>query len=209
MSKGVDVTLTFSARLSRRATVVCRRRPVALRQRSPGVRNWRASRPALPVIFDIDYRPYPWPSAEIAPTCCRAAGPYADLIRRQMTRIRLHGRRAVTRGSPSAAALGGFSAALGVLQIGPRAAAVTSARSAMIRSRHSFLSRALKPTGAGDKFHGRLLSGCSRGPRHPRRRAARLGLCGHRRLKARLRARHVDHCELEDFLSTHSGPTPV
>ena len=160
----------------------------------------------LPVIFDIDYRPYSWPSAEIAADVLSRAGAMADLIVGNDEEFGFMA-GGLDKGLAKARALAGSSAALVVYKLGPEGA-VTFCEGSEIRT-GIFPVQALKPTGAGDSFMAGLLSGLSEG-RAIRDAVLRGSACAAIAVSRPGCAPAMPTtADLEDFLSTHSGPTPV
>jgi len=175
--------------------------------RSAAFRAFELARAAgLPVIFDIDYRPYSWPSAEIAADVLSRAGAMADLIVGNDEEFGFMA-GGLDKGLAKARALAGSSAALVVYKLGPDGA-VTFCEGSEIRT-GIFPVQALKPTGAGDSFMAGLLSGLSEG-RAIRDAVLRGSACAAIAVSRPGCAPAMSTtAELEDFLSTHSGPTPV
>ena len=113
----------------------------------------------LPVIFDIDYRPYSWPSAEIAAKVLSRAGAESDLI--------------VGNDEEFGFMAGGFDKGLDkardlaaqgrmvIYKMG-EAGAITFADGQEFRT-GIFPVTAVKPNGAGDSFMAGLLSSIADG----------------------------------------------
>ena len=109
----------------------------------------------LPVIFDVDYRPYSWPSAAEAAEVLSRAGDLSDVI---VGNDEEFGFMAgdIARGLDKARALAGSTAELVVYKMGPEGA-VTLYQGEEIRT-GVFKVDALKPTGAGDSFMAGLMA---------------------------------------------------
>lgn len=119
-----------------------------------------ARRAGLPLILDLDYRPYSWRSeAEAAEVCGRAAA-LCDLVVGNDVEFDVLS-RGQGRGLDRARALVEEGVAVVVYKMGERGA-VTFAAGAEIRT-GIFPTLALKPTGAGDAFLGGLLAGLANG----------------------------------------------
>ena len=115
---------------------------------------------SLPVIFDIDYRPYSWPSAQVAAEVLSRAGAMSDMI---VGNDEEFGFMAgdMARGLDKARELARTTASVVVYKMGPKGA-ITLAGDEEIRT-GIYKVTALKPTGAGDSFMAGLLSGIVEG----------------------------------------------
>jgi 5-dehydro-2-deoxygluconokinase len=158
----------------------------------------------LPIIFDVDYRPYSWPSPEIAADVLSRAGAMADVIVGNDEEFGFMA-GGIDRGLAKARDLAATSAGIVVYKKGPEGA-VTFADGHEI---HTGIYRveALKPTGAGDSFMAGFLASLSQG--HPMRAAILRGSACASIVVARpgcARAMPVT-TELDDFLATHPGPS--
>lgn len=175
--------------------------------RSAAFRAFELARAAgLPVIFDIDYRPYSWPSAEIAADVLSRAGAMADLIVGNDEEFGFMA-GGLDKGLAKARALARSTAAMVVYKLGPDGA-VTFCDDREIRT-GIFRVDALKPTGAGDSFMAGLLAGLSE-DRQVRDAVLRGSACAAIAVSRPGCAPAMPTtAELEDFLSTQSGPTPV
>lgn len=109
-----------------------------------------------PVIFDVDYRPYSWPSAEVAAEVLSRAAAASDMI---VGNDEEFGFMAgdYDKGLDKARALAADTATLVVYKMGEKGA-VTFANGAEIRT-GIWPVTALKPTGAGDSFMAGLVTG--------------------------------------------------
>lgn len=109
----------------------------------------------LPVIFDIDYRPYSWPSPAIAADVLSRAGDLSDVIVGNDEEFGfMAGDRGAGLGKARALAAGG--AAIVIYKMGPEGA-ITLADGDEVRT-GIFAVEALKPTGAGDSFMAGFLA---------------------------------------------------
>lgn len=109
----------------------------------------RARKAGVPLIIDIDYRPYSWPSRAEATQICRAASDLCDIIVGNDEEFDLLA-GAAGEGLVLAAAYG--ANALAVHKMGEHGS-ITFAGSQRIET-PVFKVKALKPTGAGDAFLG-------------------------------------------------------
>ncbi|WP_425037783.1 PfkB family carbohydrate kinase [Primorskyibacter sp. S187A] len=119
----------------------------------------KARAAGLPVIFDIDYRPYSWPSPEVAADVLSRAGDLADLI---VGNDEEFGFMAgdYGRGLAKAKALAEGGRTI-VYKRGPEGA-ITFADGTEIAT-GIYPVQALKPVGAGDSFMAGFISGLSEG----------------------------------------------
>ena len=164
----------------------------------------KARAAGLPVIFDIDYRPYSWPSPEIAKDVLTRAGALSDMI--------------VGNDEEFGFMVGdydkGFEAARDLATQAPRIiiykkgpdGAVTFANGAEITT-GIYPVTALKPTGAGDSFMAGLLASICAGT--PLETAVLRGSACASIVVAKPGCAPAmpTPTELEEFLSTHPGPT--
>lgn len=173
--------------------------------RSAAFRAFELARAAgVPIIFDVDYRPYSWPSAEVAADVLSRAGDAADMIVGNDEEFGFMA-GGLDKGQAKAQALAA-DGRLVIYKMGPDGA-VTYGAGAPIET-GIYAVEALKPTGAGDSFMAGLM--------------AALG-AGHRLEDAILRGSACaaitvtkPGCApamptpdaLEAFLAAHPGPTP-
>ncbi|MEP5728787.1 MAG: 5-dehydro-2-deoxygluconokinase [Sulfitobacter sp.] len=129
--------------------------------RAASFRAFELARAAgLPVIFDIDYRPYSWPSAEVAEDVLSKAGALADVIVGNDDEFGfMAGDK--TKGLAKARELAQSSAAIVIYKMGEHGA-ITFAEGMEIRT-GIYPVTALKPTGAGDSFMAGLLAALASG----------------------------------------------
>ena len=119
-----------------------------------------ARKAGLPVIFDIDYRPYSWPSPAIAADILSRAGAGADTIVGNDEEFGFMA-GAIDKGLDKARALARAGVAMIVYKMGPQGA-ITLAEEREIRT-GIYRVDALKPTGAGDSFMAGLLASLADG----------------------------------------------
>ncbi|PHQ80342.1 MAG: 5-dehydro-2-deoxygluconokinase [Thalassobium sp.] len=129
--------------------------------RAAAFRAFELARAAgLPIIFDIDYRPYSWPSAQVASEVLSRAGGLSDVIVGNDDEFGfMAGDKA--KGLDMARGLAATSASIVVYKMGERGA-VTFHNSAELRT-GIYPVTALKPTGAGDSFMAGFLTGLADG----------------------------------------------
>jgi 5-dehydro-2-deoxygluconokinase len=114
----------------------------------------------LPIVFDVDYRPYSWPSAQVASEVLSRAAAVSDVI---VGNDEEFGFMAgdYAQGLAKAKELAGSSATIVVYKMGPEGA-ITFAGDQELRT-GVFETTALKPTGAGDSFMAGLLGALAQG----------------------------------------------
>lgn len=114
----------------------------------------------LPVIFDIDYRPYSWPSPEVASEVLSRAGEASDLIVGNDEEFGFMA-GGISKGLQKAQDLASTTAQAVIYKMGEKGA-VTFAGG---KEYHTgiYPVTALKPNGAGDSFMAGLLSGIAQG----------------------------------------------
>ncbi|MEM1267088.1 MAG: 5-dehydro-2-deoxygluconokinase [Pseudomonadota bacterium] len=162
----------------------------------------RARAAGLPVIFDIDYRPYSWPSAEVAAKVLSRAGALSDAI------IGNDEEFAFMAGSDAglakARSLAAEGAARVIYKLGERGA-ITFFEGAEIET-GIYPVTALKPNGAGDSFMAGLLSGLAAGL--DLRAAVLRGSACAAIVVSRPGCGPAlpDEADLQEFLAAHPGP---
>jgi 5-dehydro-2-deoxygluconokinase len=175
--------------------------------RSAAFRAFELARAAgLPIIFDIDYRPYSWPSPQVAEEVLSRAGSLADVIVGNDEEFGFMA-GGIDKGLAKARDLAGSSASIVVYKLGPEGA-VTFANGEEVRT-GIYPVDALKPTGAGDSFMAGLLASLSEG-RDIRDAVLRGSACAAIVVSRPGCAPAMPDTEqLEAFLTSHPGPTPV
>lgn len=120
----------------------------------------RARAAGLPVIFDVDYRPYSWPSPQVAEDVLSRAGALSDVI---VANDEEFGFMAggIEKGLDKARELAQSSAAIVVYKMGEHGA-ITITKDGEDRS-GVYTVDALKPTGAGDSFMAGFLASIADG----------------------------------------------
>ncbi|MBS8259854.1 5-dehydro-2-deoxygluconokinase [Roseibium polysiphoniae] len=158
----------------------------------------------IPIIFDVDYRPYSWPSPEIAEEVLSRAGDLSDVI---VGNDEEFGFMAgdVSKGLDKARALASSTADIVVYKMGPEGA-VTLQAEEEIRT-GIYPAQAVKPTGAGDSFMAGFLASLADG--HALKEAVLRGSACASIVVARPGCAPAMPTpqELETFLASHPGPT--
>ncbi len=173
--------------------------------RSAAFRAFELARKAgLPIIFDVDYRPYSWPSPEVAADVLSRAGAMSDVI---VGNDEEFGFMAgdIAQGLGKARELAGSNAAIVVYKMGPDGA-VTIANGEEV-STGIYKVEAVKPTGAGDSFMAGLLAGLAEN--RPLKEAVLRGSACASIVVAQPGCAPAmpDTDTLDLFLSEHPGPT--
>jgi 5-dehydro-2-deoxygluconokinase len=129
--------------------------------RSAAFRAFELAKAAgLPVIFDVDYRPYSWPSPQVAEEVLSKAGAMADVI---VANDEEFGFMAggLEKGLAKARALAATTAAIVVYKMG-HLGAITFADGTETQS-GIYPVQAVKPTGAGDSFMAGFIASLAEG----------------------------------------------
>lgn len=158
----------------------------------------------LPVVFDIDYRPYSWPSPEAAMRAySRAAAGSAIIVGNDVEFGFMAG--GAVHGLAMARQLATATARIVVYKMG-EAGAVTFADGAEVRT-GIYPVAALKPTGAGDAFLGGFLASLAAGL--SANEAVLRGSACAAIVVSRVGCAPAmpTPAELSAFLATHPGPT--
>ena len=119
-----------------------------------------ARRQGLPIIFDIDYRPYSWPSAEVASEVLSRAGEESDMIVGNDEEFGFMA-GGIDKGLDKARELASKGNRLIIYKMGEEGA-ITLYNNEEIRT-GIFPTKAVKPNGAGDSFMAGLLSSLASG----------------------------------------------
>jgi len=114
----------------------------------------------LPVIFDIDYRPYSWPSAEVASDVLSRAGAASDVIVGNDEEFGFMA-GGIDKGLQKARELAATTATLVIYKMG-EGGAITFYNGEEIRT-GIYPVTPVKPNGAGDSFMAGLLTGLANG----------------------------------------------
>lgn len=163
----------------------------------------KARQAGLPVIFDIDYRPYSWPSPEVASEVLTRAGEESDMIVGNDEEFGFMA-GGLDKGLDKARELAA-KGKLVIYKMG-QAGAITFAGGEEIRT-GVYPVTAVKPNGAGDSFMAGLLAAIAEG--RPLREAVLRGsACASIVVSQPGCAPAMPTtAELEDFLAGHPGPT--
>lgn len=162
-----------------------------------------ARKAGLPIIFDIDYRPYSWPSPQVAQEVLSRAGALSDMI---VGNDEEFGFMAgdINQGEAKAQELAQSNAEIVVYKMGEKGAVTYAGQDVIPTGIYSVT--ALKPTGAGDSFMAGLMAAIAAG--HPLKDAIHRGsacaaiVVG----KPGCAPALPDLPELEAFLNAHPGP---
>ncbi len=119
-----------------------------------------ARKAQVPLIFDVDYRPYSWPSAEVAAETCSRAAALCDMVvgNDEEFGLMADGHENGLAKSKSLLAAG---AEIVVYKMGAKGAITITIDGEFKTGIYN--THALKPTGAGDSFMGGLLAGLANG----------------------------------------------
>jgi 5-dehydro-2-deoxygluconokinase len=158
----------------------------------------------VPLIFDIDYRPYSWPSAEVAAEVYSRAAALCDVIIGNDVEFGFMA-GAYDKGLEKARELARSSAQIVVYKMG-EAGAITLTPTGEFRT-GIYPVTALKPTGAGDSFMGGFIAALADG--HTLHDAVLRGSACASIVVARVGCAPAmpGTAELDEFLAGHPGPT--
>lgn len=173
--------------------------------RSAAFRAFDLARAAgLPLIFDVDYRPYSWPSAAVAAEVYSRAGAICDVIVGNDVEFGFMAGDPA-RGLDKARSLIAAGAQIVVYKMGEKGAVTITGEGEFATG--IYPTKALKPTGAGDSFLGAFAAGLAEG--RPVREAVLRGSAAAAMVVARVGCAPAmpTTAELNDFLATHPGPT--
>lgn len=162
----------------------------------------RAKSAGLPIIFDVDYRPYSWPSAKVAAETYSRAGALCDIVIGNDDEFGFMA-GGYDKGLAKARELASTSAQIIVFKRGEKGA-ITLCGDQETRT-GIFEVTALKPTGAGDAFMGgfvaSLAGGYSVQDAVARGSASAAIVVG----KVGCAPAMPDEAELQGFLASHPG----
>lgn len=158
----------------------------------------------LPLIFDIDYRPYSWPSAAVAAEVYSRAGAMCDVIVGNDVEFGFMAGD-YDRGLDKARELVASGAQIAVYKMGEKGAITITPEGEVATG--IYRTEALKPTGAGDSFMGGFVSGLAEGL--PLREAVLRGSAAAAMVVARVGCAPAmpTREELDGFLAGHAGPS--
>jgi 5-dehydro-2-deoxygluconokinase len=172
--------------------------------RSAAFRAFDLARAAgLPLIFDIDYRPYSWPSAAVAADVYSRAGALCDIIVGNDVEFGFMAGD-YAKGLDKARELVAKGAQLAVYKMGEKGAITITPTGEVTTG--IYRTDALKPTGAGDSFMGGLVAGLADGLSV--RDAVLQGSANAAMVVARVGCAPAmpTRAELDDFLRSQSAP---
>ena len=163
-----------------------------------------AKKAGVPIIFDVDYRPYSWPSPQIASDVLSCAAAECDMIVGNDEEFGFMA-GSIDKGLAKARELSETSATIVVYKMGPEGA-ITFANGEEIRT-GIYPVDALKPTGAGDSFMAGLMTSLADG--HALKTAILRGsACASVTVSNPGCAPAMPNTKtLETFLAEHPGPT--
>ncbi len=175
--------------------------------RSAAFRAFDLARAAgLPLIFDIDYRPYSWASPQIAAEVYSSAGALCDVIVGNDVEFGFMAGHP-DRGLGMARSLIARGAQIVVYKMGEKGSITLTPEDEFATG--IYRTNALKPTGAGDSFLGAFIAALADGL--PVKDAVRRGSAAAAMVVARVGCAPAmpDRAELDAFLAEHGGPTPA
>ncbi|MGB0844088.1 MAG: 5-dehydro-2-deoxygluconokinase [Alphaproteobacteria bacterium] len=120
----------------------------------------RAKEAGIPIVFDIDYRPYSWPSAEVAQEVYEKAGRLSDIVIGNDDEFGFMA-GGKDKGLAFAKALANSTNGVCVYKMGEKGSVTFEGGREFARGIYPVT--ALKPTGAGDAFMGGFLSSLANG----------------------------------------------
>ena len=163
-----------------------------------------AAKAGLPIIFDVDYRPYSWPSPDVAEDVLSRAADCCDMIVGNDEEFGFMA-GGFEKGLAKARSLSEKNGALVIYKKGPDGA-TTFADGVEINT-GVYTVEALKPTGAGDSFMAGLMAALAAD--HDLEPAIlRASACAAITVtKPGCAPAMPDLAILEEFLSTHPGPS--
>ena len=165
-----------------------------------------AKKAGLPIIFDVDYRPYSWPSPKVAEEVLSRAGSLSDVIVGNDEEFGFMA-GSIDKGLDKARELSATTASIVVYKMGPEGA-VTFADGQGVRT-GIYRVEALKPTGAGDSFMAGFMAALADG-REMNDAVLRGSACASITVsKPGCAPAMPDSAELEAFLAAHSGPSEI
>jgi 5-dehydro-2-deoxygluconokinase len=174
--------------------------------RTAAFRAFELARAAgIPIIFDVDYRPYSWPSPEVAADVLSRAGAMSDVI---VGNDEEFGFMAgdIAEGLDRARELATTKCDIVVYKMGHKGAITFAAGSEIATGIYTVES--VKPTGAGDSFMAGFMAGLAEG--RPIKDAILRGSACASIVVAQEGCAPAmpDTDQLEQFLLDHPGPTP-
>ena len=175
--------------------------------RSASFRAFELAKAAgLPLIFDLDYRPYSWPSLQVASDTYSRAAEYFDIVIGNDVEFGFMAGD-YEKGLQKARDLARTTASIVVYKMGEKGA-ITLTPNGEFRT-GIYQVHALKPTGAGDSFMGGFIAALAAG--RDLHDAVLRGSASAAIVVSKVGCAPAmpDAQELDAFLSKHSGPTQV
>ena len=175
--------------------------------RSATFRAFENARAAgLPVIFDIDYRPYSWPSARVASDVLTRAGEESEMIVGNDEEFGFMA-GGIEKGLDMARRLAERSGSIVIYKMGSEGA-ITLSEGQEIRT-GIYSVTPVKPNGAGDSFMAGLLASIAEG-RDLKEAVLRGSACAAIVVSKPgcAPAMPTPH-QLDEFIAGHSGPTEI
>lgn len=164
----------------------------------------RAKAAGLPIIFDVDYRPYSWTSPQVAEDVLSRAAAKSDMIVGNDEEFGFMA-GGIDKGMDKAKALAETTATIVVYKKGEKGA-VTFADGQEIHT-GIWPVDALKPTGAGDSFMAGMVTGLAQG-QSLRDAILRGSACASITVsRPGCAPAMADTPTLTQFMATHAGPT--
>lgn len=158
----------------------------------------------LPIIFDVDYRPYSWPSPQVAADVLSAAAEKSDMIVGNDEEFGFMA-GGIDKGLDKARVLSETTAAVVVYKMG-HLGAITFVDGQELRT-GIYPVEALKPTGAGDSFMAGFVTSIANGY-DVKTSLLRASACASITVsRPGCAPAMADSATLNQFLADHSGPT--
>ena len=157
-----------------------------------------------PLIFDIDYRPYSWASAEDAAQTYSRAGALCDIVIGNDVEFGFMA-GSYDRGLDKARELAGSTASIVIYKMGEKGAITISGDQEIATG--IYLVEALKPVGAGDSFMGGFIASIANG--YDLETSVLRGSASASIVVSRVGCSPAmpTTAELDNFLGSHAGPT--
>jgi 5-dehydro-2-deoxygluconokinase len=175
--------------------------------RSAAFRAFDLARAAgLPLIFDVDYRPYSWASPQVAAEVYSTAGTLCDVIVGNDVEFGFMAGHP-DDGLEMARSLIARGARIVVYKMGEKGSITLTPECEVATG--IYRTKALKPTGAGDSFLGAFIAALAEGL--PVRDSVRRGSAAAAMVVARVGCAPAmpTRAELDAFLAEHGGHTPA
>ncbi len=166
----------------------------------------RAKAAGIPLIFDVDYRPYSWQSAEEAATTYSRAGALCDVIIGNDVEFGFMAGD-YDQGLEKARSLAATTASIVVYKMGEKGAITITPETEFQTGIYPVT--ALKPTGAGDSFMGGFIASLANG--HSLKDAVLRGSASASIVVTKVGCAPAmpTALELDEFLQAHDGPSVV